>query len=122
MRGRIRLSRLLSLLSLRIGMGEERRRRQTADGSVRHDGRGGGRVDIMSGGRGEPGQVGTVGRLAHVGVRGRRLGVMGLQWRQGMRLGNGILRLHGVLRHGHAGDGGGGQRRGALGKTGGGRS
>lgn len=104
-------------------MGEERRRRQAANGGgVRHDRRGGRRVDIVGGGRREPRQVGTVRRLAHVRVRSRRLAVMRLQRRQCLRLRHRIMRLHGVLRHGHTGDGGGGQRRGALGQAGGGRS
>lgn len=120
MRWRIGLRRL-SLLSLRVRMREEGRRRQTPNSGVRHDRRGGRRVNIMSGRSGKPGQVGTVGRLAHIRMRRRRLIVMGLQWRQGMWLRNGILRLHGVLRHRHAGDGGGGQRRGTLGQASGGR-
>lgn len=103
-------------------MGEEGRGRQAANGvCMRHDRRGGRRVDIVGGCR-EPRQVGTVRRLAHVRVRSRRLTMMRLQRRQGLGLRDRIMMLHGVLRHGHTGDGGGGQRRGALRQAGGGRS
>jgi hypothetical protein len=101
-------------LSLRVGMREEGRRRQAAHSGVRHDGSGRRRVNIM-GGRGEPRQIRPVRRLAHVRVRARRLCVMRLQRGESVRLRHRVLGLHGVLRHRHAGDRRGGQRRGALG-------
>lgn len=111
MRRRVGLRRLG--LSLRIGVGQERRGRQATHGGVRHDRSRGRRVDIVSR-CGIPRQIRPV-RLAHVGVRGRGLTVMRLQRGESMRLGHRVLRLHGVLRHGHARDGCRGQRRGALG-------
>lgn len=103
-RGRVRL-RVLSLLSLRVRMRQERRRRQTPNRGMRHNGRGGRRVNIVGGG-GKPGHVVAIRRLAHVGMRCWGLVMLGLQRRQCMGLRDRILRLHGVLRHRHAGDGG----------------
>lgn len=119
-RGRVRL-RVLRLLSLRIGMRQERRWRQTADSGMRHNGRGRRRVNIVSG-SGKPGHIRAIRRLAHVGMRCRRLVMLRLQRRQRMGLRNRILRLHGVLRHRHTGDRSRRQWRGTLRQASRGRS
>jgi hypothetical protein len=93
MRG-LELLRLILRLSR-----EERRRRQAVHGSVRTKRRRGG-VHIMGRSRGIPQHIRSV-RLSHVRCGG--LAVMRLQWRQRVRLGDGVLRMHWVLRHMHAG-------------------
>jgi hypothetical protein len=89
---------LLRRLSLRLSR-EERRRWQAVHESVRNKRRRGG-VHIMSRSRGKPRHIRPV-RLSHVRCGG--LAVMRLQWRQRVRLGDGVLRMHWVLRHMHAG-------------------
>lgn len=108
---RLELLRRLGLRLLR-GVSEERRRRQAIHRRVRGNRRRGGGVHIVTRGRREPGHVRPV-RLWLSHVRRRRLAMMGLQRRKRMRLGDRILRGHGVLRHRH-----GRQWGRALGKRG----
>lgn len=77
-------------------------RRLTTDSRVRHDRGRRGPVHVVRR-RGKPTQIRPV-RLAHVGMRRRRLRVMRLERRQRVRLRDRVLRLHRVLRHGHTRD------------------